>query len=251
MRFRSNRSSQPGPGHPHQNHSRRAGYVSLAAVIVIPAAAAFVITGAEEKLPATPKVTRVLESVSEAPMRRAKRPPTDAPVAAPLGGKKVGITFDRGSRVPLGDLEIPAIDLKTKFYDGVVDASVELGPGHWPGTPWPGESGNSVFAGHRTTFTRPFADLDLLESGHRILAQVRNGPLTTYRVSNVTVVPEAEYADFVLRQPKDRRVRMLTLFACTPKGFRTHRIVVRAEAVTSVGGKSANTQKEGAMGGGA
>ena len=223
--------------------------MSVAAVIILPAVAAFVITGAEKSSPATPKVTRVLESVSESPPRTKKREPNDAPVAAAIGGKNVEISFARGSRVPVGHIEIPAIDLDTRFYDGVVDQAVELGPGHWPGTPWPGDIGNSVFAGHRTTYTRPFADLDQLREGQRVVAQVRNGPPTTYRIFRVKVVPEAEYVDFVLEQPKDKRVRMITLFACTPKGFRTHRIVVQAKANPAGGERSTTQEGEGAMDG--
>ncbi|MGI8519760.1 MAG: class E sortase, partial [Actinomycetota bacterium] len=104
------------------------------------------------------------------------------------------------------------------------------GPGHWPGTPIPGNAGNSVFAGHRTTFTAPFADLDLLRPGDPVTTRVGRNPPITYRVSRTTVVPESEYVDFVLKQPKKRRARILTLFACTPKGQRTHRIVVSAHA---------------------
>ena len=161
----------------------------------------------------------------------------------------VGITFERGSRVPIGYIEIPAIGLETKFFEGVIDEAVERGPGHWPGTPWPGEVGNAVFAGHRTTYTKPFEDLDLLKKGQLVRAQVRNGPRTTYEVFRTTVVPEAKYADFVLKQPRNKNARMITLFACTPKGFRTHRIVVQAKAVPRGTARGPNQTKEGAMGG--
>lgn len=215
-------------------------------MIIVPALAATVLAR-PDTTDAPAKVTRVLESIPQSPRpsSRATRTPSDAPVTASTAGGNVAITFERGRRVPLGHIEIPAIDLRTRFYDGVVDESVELGPGHWPGTPWPGEPGNSVFAGHRTTFTRPFADLDLLNEGQRVTAQVRNGPKTTYRIVRTTVVSEAEYVDFVLKQPRNESVRMITLFACTPKGSRTHRIVVQATAFPAPNRKHSDEDEEG------
>ena len=218
---------------------KRSGYHVFAAVAVmtVPALAAFFLTRSEASAPTTPRVTRVLEAASGA-LRAADARPTsrpDSPVGGALqGGKDLAIDFDRGRRVSLGRMTMPSIDLDTGFYEGVVDEAVELGPGHWPGTPWPGERGNSVFAGHRTTYTRPFANLDLLRKGARINVRMRNGGLTTYRVFKTSIVPEAEYAEFVLKQPTARDARMITVFACTPKGSRSHRIVVQARATWPV-----------------
>jgi sortase A len=230
--------------------SRRLQLLAAGAVITVPALVASFVAGTGSEPPPA-KVTQVLESIGDPPRDRSKAPRgrSDAPVARSVASKTVGITFERGDRVPIGYIKIPAVDLETKFFDGVTDGAVKRGPGHWPGTPWPGESGNTVFAGHRTTYTRPFADLDLLKEGQRVVAQVRNGPRTTYRVFRTTVVPEAEYADFVLQQPQDKHARMITLFACTPKGFRTHRIVVQAKAtpVADQSKSKASHKEEGAM----
>lgn len=205
--------------------------VGAAAVMFLPAVLALVLTRPEPADP-TPRVTEVLGAISRAEDKRHHHLSTDSPVAAASeGGKDISIEFERGKRVPLGTMEIPAIGLRTKFYDGVVDEAVRLGPGHWPGTPWPGAAGNSVFAGHRTTYTRPFGDLDLLRSGARVKVSLRNGKSTSYRVFRTIVVPEAEYADVVLKQPRNKKARIITLFACTPKGFRTHRIIVQARAM--------------------
>ena len=136
----------------------------------------------------------------------------------------------RGIKVPVGRIRIPAIHLDTKFRLGIHDDVVKLGPGLWPGTPLPGNAGNAVFAGHRTTHTHPFAGLDLLHKSNVITTQIHGYKRTFFRVIRTTVVPESEYARFVLRQPARKRVRTITLFACTPKGFRTHRIVVQARA---------------------
>jgi LPXTG-site transpeptidase (sortase) family protein len=136
----------------------------------------------------------------------------------------------RGVNVPVGRMAIPDIGLATPFRLGVHDSVVQLGPGLWPGTPLPGVPGNAVFAGHRTTHTRPFGDLDLLELRDLIVTRVPGLGRTEFRVFRTSIVPEAEYAEFVLRQPKAARARVITLFACTPKGQRTHRIVVQGRA---------------------
>jgi sortase A len=189
----------------------------------------------------TAQVTEVIRALSD---DSQSLPQPDSPVTgARQGGKSLAIDFERGSRASLGWMEIPAIGLSTKFYDGVGEEAVELGPGHWPGTPWPGQPGNAVFAGHRTTYTHPFGDLDLLEPRARVRIAMRNGRPTTYRVFRTIVVAEAEYADVVLEQPRGKAVRTVTLFACTPKGSRSHRIIVQARA-TPAGERSAPGSKE-------
>ena len=214
--------------------SRKGQVVAASVVMIVPALLAVFLarSAASDR---TPEVTKVLHALSDKSKSGPKVQP-DSPVApATQGGKSLAIDFERGSRVALGKMEIPSIDLRTNFYEGVVDEAVKLGPGHWPGTPWPGQAGNSVFAGHRTTYTAPFGDLDLLENGARVTVQMRNGKPTTYRVFRTVIASEAKYADVVLEQPKNKNVRMITLFACTPKGSRSHRIIVQARA-TPVGG---------------
>lgn len=212
----------------------RVRHLGAAAVMIVPALLAFFLTRSEASDVRPAKVTRVLEAMAGASPAEARREPAvspDSPVAgATSGGRRLAIDFDRGRRVSLGRMTIPSVGLDTGFYEGVVDEAVKRGPGHWPGTPWPGERGNSVFAGHRTTYTRPFADLDRVRPGARINVRMRNGGLTTYRVFKTSIVPEADYAAFVLRQPADPNARTITVFACTPKGSRSHRIVVQARA---------------------
>jgi sortase A len=147
-----------------------------------------------------PKVERLLEELNNGE-------PSDAPVTkADVKKAKMPFAVRGDSNSPLGTIAMPSIGMQVKFYEGVVDEVVEKGPGHWPGTPLPGNTGNSVFAGHRTTFT------------------------VNYKVYKTTIVPEAEYVDFVLKQPTSKRARTITMLACTPKGQRTHRIVVQARA---------------------
>ena len=136
------------------------------------------------------------------------------------------------SSVPVGRLTIPAMDLRTSYFEGVHDAVIDRGPGHWPGTPLPGQEGNSVFSGHRATHGAEFVDLDVLDPGDRIVMRVggRDEPYT-YRVRGTTIVDQSRYVPYVTRQPVAQDARILTLFACNPVWDSTHRIVVRAELV--------------------
>lgn len=199
----------------------------LAAVATV--GSAFRMGSDETNLPQTDRPDRPAFEDSVEPR------PKDRSGDSPTGGtdqSSVEWIQSKATRVPVGSLTVPAIGLRAPFRLGVHDAIVELGPGLWPGTPYPGEAGNAVFAGHRTTHTHPFLDLDLLEIGDVVKTRVlgRQGS-ATFKVSNVVVVPEERYADFVLRQPRQPSTRMLTLFACTPKGSRTHRIVVQAKVI--------------------
>jgi sortase A len=134
-----------------------------------------------------------------------------------------------GPYVSLGRIAFPTTGLDVEVGAGVQPAVLDQGPGHWPGTALAGQPGNAVISGHRTTHTHPFGDLDLLEPGDPIdLTPSGASTPVIYRVTGTTIVPEAEYAQFVLAQPTDPAARELTLFACHPKGRRTHRIVVRA-----------------------
>lgn len=210
--------------------SKKEQVASAAALMIVPALLAGMLS--QPRVPdQTARVTKMLETLPQQERSARPDPAPDSPVAgARQGGKHLSIEFKRGARTALGIMQVPAIGLRTKFYDGVVDEAVKLGPGHWPGTPWPGERGNSVFAGHRTTYTHPFADLDLLERGARVRIAMRNGKPTTYRVFRTTIASEAEYAGVVLKQPRNKKARIITLFACTPKGSRSHRIIVQARA---------------------
>lgn len=60
-------------------------------------------------------------------------------------------------------INIPAIHVRDK-----VTANLNAGPAWWPVTGRPGSGDTIAIAGHRTTHTRPFHDLDKLRPGDRI-----------------------------------------------------------------------------------
>ncbi len=170
-----------------------------------------------------PLVSRIL-----ADLRAGRKPESQD---QPLAGAPVKLVR-AGPENPasVGVLAIPAIDLRTRMFEGVYEDALREGPGHWPGTPAPGEVGNSVISGHRSTETRPFLYLDRLSAGDRITI-TRGGTTFRYAVDDVTIVPQAGYVRYVLQKPANPRTRMVTLFACNPLTAHYERIVVRARAL--------------------
>lgn len=169
-----------------------------------------------------PLVSRVLEQLRNGQPTESQDDPTAGSIV-PI------VAADRGSLNKVGQLEIPTIGVVETVNSGVHEEVLKGGPGHWPGTPLPGDRGNSVVSGHRNTNTKPFADLDKLRPGDEIT--VTAGRRTaTFAVERTVIVDEADYADLVLEQPANPNERLLTMFACHPVGSRQQRIVVQARA---------------------
>ena len=87
-----------------------------------------------------------------------------------------------------GQLEIPSIGLSQPFFEGVTLTAIDRGPSHWPGTAMPGELGNVVVAGHRTTKTRPFWDLNLVQPGDELIFTMANGDRYVYALDRIAIV---------------------------------------------------------------
>jgi len=152
----------------------------------------------------------------------------------PVTGADVPVV-KTASNVPVASLEVPEMELRTPLFEGVHQKVIDRGPGHWPGTPLPGQAGNSVISGHRATHGADFADLDDLSPGDPIRVRIGGQDRgITFRVQKTSIVLEENYVDFVTRQPSSPRARVLTLFACDPVYDSTHRIVVRAVAAPAI-----------------
>ena len=127
---------------------------------------------------------------------------------------------------PLTRIVIPAIGVKTLVVEGTTESALRAGAGHYVNTPLPGEVGNVAIAGHRTTYGKPFADLDRLKPGDEILLETPIGT-HTYKVSRDPFVVEA--TDWTVISQTSTPT--LTLTACHPKGSARQRIVVKADLV--------------------
>lgn len=137
--------------------------------------------------------------------------------------------YEEGAPGPgesFGFLSIPKIGLEdVVMYDGVDTATLKNGPGHMPFTPLPGQPGNAVISGHRTTYGRPFFDLDQVEPGDEITAETSIG-VHTYQVTQVLVV---QPTDVWVTDP--RPGGWLTLTTCNPKFSARERLIVFATMV--------------------
>lgn len=125
--------------------------------------------------------------------------------------------------VELGRLQIPKIGVDTTLLQGISLNTLDLGPGHWPGTALPGQIGNTVVAGHRTSHNKIFRHLDQLVAGDEVIFTTADGTFT-YLVRETTIVkPDAMYIIDQTVAPT------ATLFACHPPGSTRERIVVHLD----------------------
>lgn len=155
-------------------------------------------------------VTRVERSFAlphaSGPLPQPEPPPADPYAATP--------------EIRHGLLEIPSIGLSQPLFEGVTLTAINRGPSHWPGTAMPGQTGNVVIAGHRTTYTRPFWDLQAVQPGDELIFSMADGSRHVYELERTEVVsPDAVH---IIDQTPERRA---TLFACHPRGSARQRIV--------------------------
>ena len=94
-----------------------------------------------------------------------------------------------------------------------------------PWTPLPGQPGNAVISGHRTTYGAPFYDLDAVSIGDEIVVETVIGT-HVYEVRSVQVV-----APTAVEVTYWRPGAWLTLTTCHPRLSARERLVVQAELV--------------------
>lgn len=119
-------------------------------------------------------------------------------------------------------IKIPKVGIDRVVVEGVGVDDLKKGPGHYPGTPLPGQLGNMVISGHRTTYGGPFNRLDELVVGDEILVYNSTGPFK-YRVTENKIVSPT--AVEVLDNSSDAR---LTLTTCNPKFSARERLIIVA-----------------------
>ncbi|TDD27453.1 class E sortase [Actinomadura sp. KC06] len=165
---------------------------------------------------------------------------TQARAQAHAGAAAVSAVARPRKGAVIAHLRIRRMGLKAEVREGVSEPVLRRGVGHYPGTGLPGRDGNTVLLGHRTTWLRPFNELDRMRRGDRIVLRVGRTSYT-YRMRSMHVI-----------KPRDRRVlepvpfkplsapdgEYVTLITCTPKGSDRRRLVVI--------GKLVRTSKRGA-----
>ena len=65
-------------------------------------------------------------------------------------------------------------DYHFTIVEGTTEASLEVGPGHYSDTAYPGEPGNFAVAGHRVGKGAPFNDIDLINPCDAIIVETQH-----------------------------------------------------------------------------
>jgi sortase A len=141
--------------------------------------------------------------------------PTGPPVTAPP-------TTPPPEGNPIGNIRIPVIGLDQVVVEGTNTADLRKGPGHYTGTPMPGQAGNAAVAGHRTTYGHPFYNLDSVKVGDAIVFTTFQG-IFVYDTTKSFVVSPSDTAVIA-----DVAGNQLTLTTCNPRFSATTRLIVQA-----------------------
>jgi len=131
-----------------------------------------------------------------------------------------------GEGQAIGRLEVPKLGVDMVVVNGTDTASLKTGPGRDPRTFMPGEGGLVYIAGHRTTYGAPFAHIDRLQEGDRVVLRMPYATVV-YRVTRYVIVP----ADDIGRLKSNGR-ELVALQACHPRFSAKERYIVYATPVS-------------------
>lgn len=126
---------------------------------------------------------------------------------------------------PIGRIKVKRLGLDMILVNGTDTSSLRTGPGRDLHTFMPGEGQLVYIAGHRTTYGAPFAHIDRLEAGDRIVLEMPYAN-AVYRVTRHVIVP----ADDIARLESHGREEV-ALQACHPRFSAKERYIVYAKPV--------------------
>jgi sortase A len=132
----------------------------------------------------------------------------------------------------IGIIQIPKINVSWAFVEGVQLSDLAKGPGHYPGTPLPGQIGNAAIAGHRTTYGAPFYNANELRKGDRITITTLTGKYVYAVFKDPFPVKPTDYY-VVANSPSAQ----LTLTTCHPRYSAAKRLVVKARLLRNLSAK--------------
>lgn len=212
------------PSDPHRDvrrAARRLSFLLLAASIILVGVQVTRVVGSDRSARATQRVLtdRFPSSLPVVHTASAALPPT----------VKEGAAVAR--------LEIPSIELDLVVVEGVGEKSMAKGPGHYPGSAFPGQDGVIAIAAHRNGWGSPFLDLDRVRRGD-VVTLIDQSGTHRYRITGSAVVNPTDA--WVLRgDPSSSARARLALTTCTPKFTSRQRLVVWGDllppdSVTSV-----------------
>jgi sortase A len=153
-------------------------------------------------------------------------PPIAAEDPADMAGPALLVTEPRPAHGEvLGRLVVPSAGVDWVVVEGVNRAHLRSGAGHMPDTAMPGQPGNTVISGHRTTYGAPFYHLDRVAVGDVLTFDSAIGT-NTYQVVEVLIVEPTDV--WVTDQWEGS---WLTLTTCHPRFAATERLVVVARLI--------------------
>ena len=125
----------------------------------------------------------------------------------------------------IGEVRIDRIGMRAVISQGESDAVLRVGAGHLIDTPWPGQPGNVVIAGHRDTIFRPLRNV---REGD-IVDVTTETTVAHYRVVSTRVVPPTDLS--VLKPSEGNSLTLITCYPFSFIGRAPERFVVRAVEV--------------------
>jgi len=146
----------------------------------------------------------------------------EEPVASETGEVVVGEGITR--------IVVPRLGLDAIVVElwGLDDAeNLKRGPGHIPTTAYPGQPGNVVISGHRTTYGAPFKHIEEIQTGDEIILITADNQYI-YEANEQRIVIPTDLT--VLEQGDEAKI---TLTACHPWYSAAQRIVVIGSLVSA------------------
>ena len=169
--------------------------------------------------------------------------------SAPAGrSSQPGAWTAKENRPRLGEatalIRIPAFGdgYVTPVIEGIGDAELARGFGHFPGTADPGERGNYALAGHRITHGEPLRDMPELRPGDEVIVETRDGVFTYELVTNpndlVVTFEDVWVVDPLPKNPgggaqpaQKPGQRLITLTTCAELFATDYRMIVFGQLV--------------------
>jgi sortase A len=179
----------------------------------------------------TARIQSHLRGEFRAAQQRAGALPTTTPTAGNGTGQAAQVAPvvpDPPTGGAVGVITIPKIGVSMVVVEGIGEAQLQAGPGHYPGTPLPGEAGNAAVAGHRTTYLHPFYNLNDLVPGDSITITTLQGIFLYHVTGSMAVSP----SDVAVVGPST--TPQLTLTTCNPRYSASQRLVVHGALVASI-----------------
>ena len=131
--------------------------------------------------------------------------------------------------------------------EGTGTDELSSGIGHYDGTAAPGQVGNFAVAGHRTTWGRPFHDIDTLAAGDRVVVETA-AHVYVYAVTGHEIVAPDDVA-VIAPVPDEPGTAasdpVLTITSCHPKYSAAQRYVVHARLEQTVDAADLDAARSG------